>query len=93
PSLFYHCQGFFHSSVMDQPSRKTRTTESYKPPPVTSGRGSGDLQTTTSFGGCRALRTDGSCMKKLSHGCILSTTGPSHRPGALSPLSLVFILG
>uniref|UniRef100_A0ABI7WB96 Uncharacterized protein n=2 Tax=Felinae TaxID=338152 RepID=A0ABI7WB96_FELCA len=75
----------FHSSVMDQPSRKTRTTRKtanhqLSPP-------------AAYFGGFRALRADGSWVKRRSHGCILSTRGPSRKPGALPPLSAVFIVG
>lgn len=59
------------------------------------------LLTLASFGaflpqllwGLQAFRADGSCMKRMSHGCILLTRGPSPKPGALPPLSLVFILG
>lgn len=38
------------------------------------------------FGGFRALRADGSCMKRRSHDCILSTRGLSRKPGALPSL-------
>uniref|UniRef100_A0A673VHE2 Uncharacterized protein n=1 Tax=Suricata suricatta TaxID=37032 RepID=A0A673VHE2_SURSU len=78
----------FHSSVMDQPSRKTRTTwktANHQPSPPAEFLGY--------FGGFRALRADGSCMKRQSHGCILSTSRLSRKLGALPPLSVLFIAG
>uniref|UniRef100_A0A8C0I233 Uncharacterized protein n=1 Tax=Balaenoptera musculus TaxID=9771 RepID=A0A8C0I233_BALMU len=82
--LFYHCQGFFHSSAMEQPSWKTRAA----PKPVNHHhrlpRGAG-----VGVGGA----VSGRPRTRGSHDCFLSARGPSHKPRARPPLGLVFILG
>uniref|UniRef100_A0A8C7AM73 Uncharacterized protein n=1 Tax=Neovison vison TaxID=452646 RepID=A0A8C7AM73_NEOVI len=83
-------EGLFHSSMMAQPSRKTRPTPktaNHQPWPPAEVLGA--PRATAHM----AIRADGACVKTMSHSRILCTRGPSRKPGALPPVNLVFISG